>query len=660
MRLFVLVITISVLLIEFLCAQGGKSSLYFAGGDDIVWCGNDSTLNVQDAITLEAWIKSDGANNSWARILDKFNFHARQGYNLSRRDGTGSFRLDSFTTDNVQHPSDGSTFVFDDKWHYVAATFNGTEFTIYVDGRIENRTIIDTLKKIRICPDYFAIGNGWDGATWFPYRGQIDEARVWDKAVDSLTIKDWMHKEVSTNHPDLSNLVGYWKFNEGEGSNAGDSSGVGNHGTLTKMDTTASWFQSSVPIAGSFANNLDNVSAVWSSVDSSSSSILSIKDTNIVEDACIIFGHDGADLSWSSSDIPEALDILYRTNRIWRTEVYDTVAGDIIFDVSDLNISDGSGLKLLIDSDGTFSNADTVYGKYDSLKELFIVSGQRFQHAFYYTLGAGENVVAIPQNLILNPSCEDSLINGEIPYWTEVIGSYWTQRISANPPTHEGDYMFFPGAVSFAELQQDVDLTPMATSIDSNNLTFTFEGFVRAFNQPSPDLSRIKLEYLDSLKTTKLDSFDSGNYSNTSEWIQITDTTLAPIGTRFIRIRLISTRRYGSNNDGYYDNLSLRTDFYVNIRNNKKHRPITIKLFQNYPNPFNPSTHITFTIPEHKHVTLEVYNPLGQKIETLLNKSMVAGNHQIEFKADNLPSGIYFYRIEAGEFQQVKKMVLLK
>jgi len=186
--------------------------------------------------------------------------------------------------------------------------------------------------------------------------------------------------------------------------------------------------------------------------------------------------------------------------------------------------------------------------------------------AIVFLLLMGNISSTVSQNLILNPSCEDTLINGEIPYWIEVIGSNWTQRVSANPPTYEGDYMFFPGVVSFAELQQDVDLTTMATSIDSNNLTFTFEGYVRAYNQPSPDQSRIMLEYLDSLKTTKLDSFDSGNYSNTSDWIQITDTTLAPIGTRYIRIRLISTRRAGSNNDGYYDDLSLRTDFSVNIK----------------------------------------------------------------------------------------------
>ena len=83
-------------------------------------------------------------------------------------------------------------------------------------------------------------------------------------------------------------------------------------------------------------------------------------------------------------------------------------------------------------------------------------------------------------------------------------------------------------------------------------------------------------------------------------------------------------------------------------------------LSQNYPNPFNPSTNIKFTLPKPENVKIEVYNIIGQKIETLLNKSMSAGYHEVEFNGQNLASGIYLYRIEAGEWQDVRKMVLLK
>jgi len=88
--------------------------------------------------------------------------------------------------------------------------------------------------------------------------------------------------------------------------------------------------------------------------------------------------------------------------------------------------------------------------------------------------------------------------------------------------------------------------------------------------------------------------------------------------------------------------------------------PQRFSLLQNYPNPFNPVTTISFTLPNSDHVTLDVYNPLGQKIETLINKEMIKDNHQVKFDSKDLPSGIYFYRIDAGEFQQVRKMILLR
>lgn len=84
------------------------------------------------------------------------------------------------------------------------------------------------------------------------------------------------------------------------------------------------------------------------------------------------------------------------------------------------------------------------------------------------------------------------------------------------------------------------------------------------------------------------------------------------------------------------------------------------QLFDNYPNPFNPSTKIKFTLPEDEMVELKIVNILGQTVATLLNKQMKAGHHEIELTANNLASGIYIYRIQAGEYTNSKKMILLR
>ncbi len=83
-------------------------------------------------------------------------------------------------------------------------------------------------------------------------------------------------------------------------------------------------------------------------------------------------------------------------------------------------------------------------------------------------------------------------------------------------------------------------------------------------------------------------------------------------------------------------------------------------LSQNYPNPFNPATKIVFSIPQISFVTLKVYDILGKEITTLVNERKSTGNYTVYFNASNLPSGVYFYRMQAGSFVSTKKFVLLK
>ncbi len=96
------------------------------------------------------------------------------------------------------------------------------------------------------------------------------------------------------------------------------------------------------------------------------------------------------------------------------------------------------------------------------------------------------------------------------------------------------------------------------------------------------------------------------------------------------------------------------------IEKSKRLTPSNFSLEQNYPNPFNPSTNIEFSLKNNSEVQLTIYNVLGQKIKTLFNGRLNAGLHIVHFNAVTLPSGIYFYRLEAGPLNQVKKMELLK
>ncbi len=159
--------------------------------------------------------------------------------------------------------------------------------------------------------------------------------------------------------------------------------------------------------------------------------------------------------------------------------------------------------------------------------------------------------------LLQNPSNEAPLTDGRIPHWTEAAGSQWTRRESEPEPS-AGEAYFFAPDESTAELRQDVDVSAYAESIAAGRQRFVFAGYVHSWDQSPADTARIVVEYRDRDNATVLASFDSGEIANVTRWQRMADVRAAPRGTARIRVRLISTRYNGSNNDGYFDGLSLR------------------------------------------------------------------------------------------------------
>jgi PKD repeat protein len=109
----------------------------------------------------------------------------------------------------------------------------------------------------------------------------------------------------------------------------------------------------------------------------------------------------------------------------------------------------------------------------------------------------------------------------------------------------------------------------------------------------------------------------------------------------------------------------VRTDYVsvspvTGVKGEESQLPTEFSLYQNYPNPFNPSTVIKYSVAEESLVTLKVYNILGTEVATLVNEKKTPGFYELNFGGENLPSGVYVYRIEAGNFTSSKKMLLIK
>jgi len=99
---------------------------------------------------------------------------------------------------------------------------------------------------------------------------------------------------------------------------------------------------------------------------------------------------------------------------------------------------------------------------------------------------------------------------------------------------------------------------------------------------------------------------------------------------------------------------------YVRIDHSAKEIPSQFALAQNFPNPFNPTTMLSYSLPADVHVTLNVYDVLGREVARLVDEFQSAGYKSVEFDAGKLPSGVYYYRLTAGTFNDIKKMLLTK
>jgi hypothetical protein len=121
---------------------------------------------------------------------------------------------------------------------------------------------------------------------------------------------------------------------------------------------------------------------------------------------------------------------------------------------------------------------------------------------------------------------------------------------------------------------------------------------------------------------------------------------------------------YGASGDSVRSNsvysIRLRLVKFTGVDNEFEGVPTKFVVYQNYPNPFNPSTKIKFGLPEDADVTIEVFNVVGEKVATLLSGNLKKGYHEVNFDAAGLQSGVYFYKVNAGKFSTVKKMLLIK
>jgi T5SS/PEP-CTERM-associated repeat protein len=337
------------------------NALAFDGADDYVSISDANSLDMTSNYTLECWFKADSFGGLRG-LISKYQTSDANGY-LLRLTGI-ELEFDGLTTSGLGLQAG--------QWYHAAAVSSNGTRTLYVNGIVRTisgagYTVLANSDPLRLASDF--------GGRYF--AGQLDEVRVWNIARTPADILDAMHKQLTGNE---SGLAAYHQFNQAAGA-LSDVTPNNNNGTLVNGPV---WINSTIPCANVIASRA-NLRGVWlAQTNSLVSGRFSVTNAVASSTNCVVFGHDNAADAWQTADVPAGVN--NRLTRLWRAEVSGSATGNIKLDTTGLSsLGDGSLLRLLVDADGSFSNATALTGIYSA--PYFTVSGQAIANGNYYTLG---------------------------------------------------------------------------------------------------------------------------------------------------------------------------------------------------------------------------------------------------------------------------------
>lgn len=238
------------------------------------------------------------------------------------------------------------------------------------------------------------------------------------------------------------------------------------------------------------------------------------------------------------------------------------------------------------------------------------------------------------------------LVNAENNWWGHSSGPYHpTQN-----PTGQGDSVNLYVDITPFLTNPNLEAPPLPIQNLTANPSSSSSVILTWDNSPLTDIISYKIHY-DTIKTNIF-------YKNIIDVGDTVEYELQNLTTNKRYYFSVTCYDFDGNESWFSDSVSA---FISNpVYSEELENVHQYELYHNYPNPFNPTTIIKYAIPELKFVTLRVFDVLGNEIAVLVNEEKSTGNYKIEFDATSLPSGIYFYRIQAGDFIQTRKMVLMK
>jgi len=577
-----------------LIVSANAQYLEFDGTNDYIEATDNSFPMGSEVRTAAMWIKTTQTGEKYFFCYGKDDTQY-QRWSIGISNG---YNLVEFNNASVH----SEKIVNDGLWHHIAASYDGTNMNIYVDGSKESlsgdiNVTFDTKSSGKVL-----IGDNSDTsvpAGSYRFKGSIDEVSVFNKALSADEIlelyKSGSELNLISNSGDYvssSNLVGYWRFNEGTGTTVGDASSKGNDGTIYG----ANW------IDGESSFNDKGTKAITFNVELPTHSL---PDTNI----SLVFWKSGAESNeCTGCNGRDTVSMRKLSDDHWEATVgLDTtlVAGDVgesmywyhyFKTIPDYTIKeDLERFKSEPNPDG-LRQLEPGWHKETPLvnKDTVIAWNNIAPESFEWISDVLDTVIINKDNI------------------TDTYNLQWAESKSVDLDSIH--YLVY-AKIGVYPVEEIYDTTV-------TTLPLTYQEFLENVFEETPGNGvtvKFSVSATDGKDTVKVSGDDRVVYVNRYEYL--------------------STESEGI--------------------------PTEFALHENYPNPFNPTTTLRFDLPEVSSITLTIYNMLGQKVRTFNMNDTPAGFHSIKWNAindygDPVGAGVYLYQLRANQYLETRKMVLLK
>ena len=623
-------IIFSILSINTVEAQNSHS-LNFNGQSDYIEVTDASAMIANsDQISIMGWVYPRNTNSGWPDFDGFFGFRNEldADFYLLQLDNykvEGRLRIslnDYFSV--VTAPNSIST----ETWYHLALVYDGTNLIVYINGIEAGST--SASGQITNVSVPLKVGRLVFQTTNFDLDGQADEVGLWSVALTAEQIQNYMYADLTGEE----GLVGYWNFNEGSGDTANDASGNDNDGLIYG----ANW-STNIPFQGIY-----------------------ISDQQIAEDEELNMdlSYLGENMTYEAYSDTSAVSAVIDGQSLLLTPLPDWHGTSTItvYMTDQNNLSDTTSFLLTVFSVNdppTIAVVDDVTMPEDGSASVFLnvrdIDSDDLIYNFY------SNPPIFEFNLI-----DDSLFISPLLNWNgqanlTVLVSDGESSVNTSLAITVTPVNDSPS--EFELISPTVLDTFQISTATDETIPFIWESSYDVDSDVAYKLT-VTLDYPGNVYTQDYQNIaDSSTSISVYEYAAfMTDLNLTQWNIDYV-VEV---------SDEEYTVISQVGEFVLNntlLSTNSEIIPEVFALHQNYPNPFNPITQIRYDLPETKYVSINIYDVMGRKIKSLVNSIQDAGYRSIHWNAMSdlgqpVSGGMYIYTIQAGEFRQTNKMVLLK